>query len=73
MDLKSWFGLMAEDPAVRRDVLGMEFKRFSNSFLRIACQILTTGRQRVFRILQYTETLTTFLKSFDRIKWFAFG
>ena len=73
MDLKSWFGLMVEDPAVRRDVLGMEFKRFSNSFLGSACQILTTGRQRVFRILQYTETLTTFLKTFDRIKWFAFG
>ena len=72
-NLKAWFGLMVEQKATRQAILGMEFKRFTNSFLHIPCQILRTGRRLLYRVLGYSDHLETFFRTFDRIKWFDFA
>jgi hypothetical protein len=72
-NLKAWYGLVILAPAVRRDILRMEFKRFLTSYIRIPCQIVATGRRLVFRILTYSRHLKTFLETFDRIRNLKFA
>jgi len=72
-NLKAWYGLVASTPAMRRDILRMEFKRFLASYIRIPCQIVATGRRLVFRILTYSRHLETFLETFDRIRKLKFA
>jgi hypothetical protein len=67
-NLKAWYGLVTLVPAARRDILRMEFKRFLVSFIQIPCQIVTTGRRLVYRILTYSRHLETFLATFDHIR-----
>jgi hypothetical protein len=66
-NLKAWYGLVSVVPAVRRDILRMEFKRFLANFIQIPCQIVVTGRRLVWRILAYSRHLKTFLETFDHI------
>jgi hypothetical protein len=72
-NLKAWYGLVTFEPAIRRDILRMEFKRFLASFIRIPCQIVATGRRLVFRILTYSRYLEAFLETFDRIRELKFA
>jgi hypothetical protein len=72
-NLKAWYGLVMLEPATRRDILRMEFKRFLNSFVFIPCQIVSTGRRLVFRILTYSRHLVTFMETFDRIRQLTFS
>ena len=72
-NLKAWYGLVTLAPAVRRDILRMEFKRFLASFIQIPCQIVATGRRLVFRILIYSRHLKVFLETFDRIRKLKFA
>jgi hypothetical protein len=61
--LKAWWGLMlpmaasgrarATHERERRDVVRMEFKRFTTNLIRLPCQILRTGRRLVYRLLSY--------------------
>ena len=71
-NLKAWYGMVTLVPAVRRDILRMEFKRFLGSFVQIPCQIVKTGRRLVFRILTYSRHLETFLATFDHIRALKF-
>ncbi len=71
-NLKAWYGLVTQSPAVRRDILRMEFKRFLGSFIQIPCQIVATGRRLVYRILAYSRHLETFLETFDHIRKLKF-
>ena len=72
-NLKSWYGLMAPDKSVGLAIMRMEFKRFLHSFILIPCQILTTGRRLVFRVLTYTRYLAAFFETFDVLKRLRFG
>jgi hypothetical protein len=71
-NLKAWYGLVTLEPAARRDILRMEFKRFLVSFIQIPCQIVATGRRLVYRILTYSRHLETFLTTFDHIRQLKF-
>ena len=72
-NLKSWYGLMAPDKSVGLAIVRMEFKRFLHSFILIPCQIVTTGRRLVFRVLTYTRHLAAFFQTFDVLKRVRFG
>jgi hypothetical protein len=72
-NLKSWYGLMAPDPGVGHAIVRMEFKRFLHRFILIPCQIVTTGRRLVFRVLTYTRHLAAFFQTFDVLKRVRFG
>jgi len=67
-NLKAWYGLVTLVPATRRDLLRMEFRRFVVNFMQIPCQVVSTSRRLVFRVLTYSRHLETFLRTFDRIK-----
>jgi hypothetical protein len=71
-NLKAWYGLVTLEPAARRDILRMEFKRFLVSFIQIPCQIVSTGRRLVYRILTYSRHLEAFLTTFDYIRKLRF-
>lgn len=72
-NLKSWYGLMAPDKSVGLAIMRMEFKRFLHSFILIPCQIVTTGRRLVFRVLTYTRHLAAFFATFNVLKRVRFG
>ena len=40
----------------------MEFKRFVNAFIRIPCQVLTTSRRVVYRLLGWNPYLPQFTR-----------
>ena len=71
-NLKAWYGLVTVEPVTRRDIVRMEFKRFLGSFVHIPCQIVSTGRRLVYRILTYSRHLETFLETFDHIRELKF-
>jgi hypothetical protein len=71
-NLKAWYGLVTLEPAARRDILRMEFKRFLLTFIQIPCQIIATGRRLVYRILTHSRHLETFLATFDHIRELKF-
>jgi len=72
-NLKAWYGLVTQAPAPRRDLLRMEFRRFVVNFMQIPCQVVSTSRRLVFRVLAYSRHLEIFLKTFDRIKQLSFA
>jgi len=52
--LKAWMGLVQPREADRRDLVGMEFKRFLTCVMRIPCQVVRTARRVIVRVLGYT-------------------
>jgi len=40
----------------------MEFKTFLNAFIKIPCQIIRTGRQLIYRVLNYNPHLPVFFR-----------
>jgi len=72
-NMKAWFGLLMEDGRRGQAVIGMEFRRFLNTFIKIPCQIIRGGRRITFRILSYNAWLKAFLDTFQRIKAMNFG
>lgn len=69
--LKAWLALaLPQTPgrwqerhaAQQRQLLGMEFKTFLTAMLRIPCQIVTTGRRIVYRLLSWNPWQGVFLR-----------
>jgi len=69
-NLKSWWALWLpedgrwreEHRAQKHEVLRMEFKTFLNAFIKIPCQIIRTGRQLIYRVLNYNPHLPVFFR-----------
>lgn len=69
-NLKSWWALSLpedgrwseEHRAEKQEVLRMEFKTFLNAFIKIPCQIVRTGRQLIYRVLNYNPRLPVFFR-----------
>ncbi len=72
-NLKAWYGLVTQSPSARRDIVRMEFRRFLVSYIQLPCQIVSTGRRLVYRVLTYSKHLATFLATFDYIKQLEFA
>ena len=70
--LKAWFALLVRRREKRRELLGMEFRRFLNAVVRFPCQIVGGGRRIVYRILGYNEWTGVFLRTFDVIRALRF-
>ncbi len=76
-DLKAWWALLLpEEPgrwqerhrADKRWLLGLEFRTFVNTFIRLPCQVARTGRRLVYRLLSYSPQLTIFFRLLDRLR-----
>jgi len=71
-DLKAWFGLLLPYRALGLSVVRMEFKRFLNTFIRIPCLIIRTGRRICYRIVGYNEKLKHTIEFSEKIKSYGF-
>ena len=50
-NLKAWMGLILPARLKSRQLVKMEYRRFLREIMGIPCQILRTGRQLVYRLL----------------------
>jgi hypothetical protein len=53
-NLKIWLGICLPKGEPAREIRRMEFRRFLSSVMLIPCQVLSTARRMVLRILTYT-------------------
>jgi hypothetical protein len=72
-NLKAWYAMHVPDRRAGETLLRMEFRTFLNVIVRIPCQIATTGRQILCRILQYNPWLQHFFETFDVIRQLRFA
>lgn len=68
--LKAWMGLLLpisprwrqRHLAQRRRIITMEFRSFINAFIALPTQIVTTGRQLIYRVLAWRPSLDVFFR-----------
>ena len=70
-DLKAWFGLLLSYRPLGLSIVRMEFKRFLNTFIRIPCLIIKTGRRIHYRLVGYNDKLKHIIKFSETIKSFG--
>jgi len=70
-DLKAWFGLLLSYRPLSLSIVRMEFKRFLNTFIRIPCLIIKTGRRICYRLVGFNDNLKHIIDLSDKLK--AFG
>jgi hypothetical protein len=70
-DLKAWWALMLPEPPgpsgevqrqEKRWVLRLEFKTFVQTFMRLPCQLIQTGRRLVFRLTAWNPFQSIFFR-----------
>jgi hypothetical protein len=74
--LKAWLALSlpeagrwaAKYTSEKQSVLKMEFKKFLNTFMRVPCQIVRTGRRIVYRLLAWNPWQPVFLRAVDVLR-----
>jgi hypothetical protein len=75
-NLKAWWALSLPEPPGERGatqrqekhrVLRMEFKTFLNAFLRLPCQIVSSGRRLIYRLLGWNPWSGVFFRLVDRL------
>jgi len=71
-NLKVWYGLLLDEPELQQQIQRMGFKQFLERFIHIPCQILTTGRQLIYRIVQFTTDTLSVLQTFEQLKALRF-
>jgi hypothetical protein len=67
-NMKAWYGLLTENKALGQQIIRMEFKRFLNTFIKLPCIIVKTGRRIVYHLLAYNSYLKQFLATFAALK-----
>jgi hypothetical protein len=69
-NLKIWLGQLLPKGEPAREIRRMEFRRFLSSVMLIPCQVLSTARQTVMRILSYTQWAPVLLDGLPHFrKW----
>jgi hypothetical protein len=70
--LKAWLALLQPEPALQRRLLTMEFRTFLKEIMLLPCQIVRTGRQLIYRLLQWNPWATLFgriVERLERLRW----
>jgi hypothetical protein len=66
-NLKIWYGLLLEEPALQQQIQRLSFTAFLERFIHVPCQILTSGRRLIYRIVQFTTDTLTALSTFEQL------
>jgi len=74
--LKAWFALLLPEGGRWRErhrqekasVLGMEFKKFVNAFVRVPAQVVRSGRRILLRMLSWNPWQAVFLRGVDALR-----
>jgi hypothetical protein len=56
-NLKAWYGLLNPDRQLGQQIIRMEFRRFTNTFVNIVCLIVKKGRAITYRFIAYNKHL----------------
>jgi hypothetical protein len=67
-NMKAWYGLLTPNKVLGHQIIRMEFKRFINTFIKIPCIIVNTGRRIVYRLVGYNRAMKDFFMTFASIK-----
>lgn len=67
-NLKAWAGLLLPAHLGARTILKMEFRRFLNELVLLPTQILTSGRQLIFRLLAINRWVPLLLEGTPALK-----
>lgn len=70
-DLQAWFGLLLPYRPLGCSIVRMEFKRFLDTFIRIPCLIIRTGRRICYRLVGYNDKLKHVIRFSEAIKTFS--
>ena len=68
--LKAWLALLQPKAEQRHLLLTMEFKRFLQELLLVPCQVVYSGRQVIYRLLQWNPWVSILLASVKRLRQF---
>jgi len=71
-NMKAWYGLLTPNKVLGHQIIRMEFKRFINTFIKMPCLIIKTGRRIVYRLVGYNNYMKDFLRTLNRIKSLQF-
>lgn len=71
-NMKAWYGLLTPNKILGHQIIRMEFKRFVNTFIKIPCVIINTGRSIVYRFVGYNNCMKDFFRTFAAIKSLKF-
>ena len=69
--MASWFGLLLPYRPLGLSIVRMEFKRFLNTFIRIPCLIIRTGRRIHYCLVGYNDKLQQVIRFSEAIKSFS--
>jgi len=67
-NMKAWYGLVTPNKMLGHQIIRMEFKRFINTFIKIPCLIIKTGRRIVYRLVGYNSAMKDFFRTFETIR-----
>jgi hypothetical protein len=67
-NVKAWLALLQPKAEQRDALLRMEFKKFLDVWLLLPCQILRSGRQLIFRVLQYNEWVAVLMRGVEVLR-----
>ena len=67
-NIKAWAGLLLPQSMNARAILKMKFRRFLNEIILIPTQIVGTGRQLIFRLLEVNQWTTLLLEGTQQLK-----
>jgi hypothetical protein len=71
-NMKAWYGLLTPNKVLGHQIIRMEFKRFTNTFIKIPCLIIKTSRRIVYRLVGYNNFSRDFFRTFAAIKSLKF-
>jgi hypothetical protein len=71
-NMKAWYGLLTPNRVLGKQIIRMEFKRFINTFIKVPCLIIKTGRRILYRLVGYNNHTKDFFRTFAAIKALQF-
>ena len=71
-NIKAWYGLLTPNKVLGHQIVRMEFKRFINTFIKIPCVVIKTGRRIIYRFVGYNNYIKDFFRTFTAIKSLKF-
>ena len=76
-NLKAWFALSLPESAGRRQekyradkpwLLGLEFERFVQVFVRLPWQLIRAGRRLIYRLLSWNPHMDLFFRVVEKLR-----
>jgi hypothetical protein len=71
--MKAWLGLVQAKSDQARQLMTMEFRKFLDEVMLLPCQMVTTGRRLVIRLLQWNPWVNMLCRASEMLRKLRFG